>query len=162
MRVTSPGGENCSARTTRRRIQEMGHCRETISGGSPDALLQQELQTFSTADRQQLLTEADIMVHTPPEQGLAMKADLALPWHKMREIRRYTLVHKIHMQCTSYINHMYINLCTSRWLKVSGVVLAGEKRQHALSRELIGDNLVAKAAPMSFPLTGGDEELHMF
>ena len=35
---------------------------------------------------------AGITLTIPEQQGLAMKADLALPWNKMRELRRYSNV----------------------------------------------------------------------
>ena len=37
--------------------------------------------------------------------------------------------------------------------------LAGEHRQRALARTLLGNNLEAEAAPMSFPLKSGGEEI---
>ena len=37
-----------------------------------------------------------------------------------------------------------------RWLRASGVVLTGEKRQQCLAQELVGDNIVPEPAAMSF------------
>ena len=50
-------------------------------------------------------------------------------------------------------------LLQCRWLKASGVKLAGEHRQRTLAKELVDGNLDAEAAPMSFPLKGGGEEI---
>ncbi len=35
------------------------------------------------------MREAKFEVHVPPVQGLAIKADLCLPWKKLRIMRRY-------------------------------------------------------------------------
>ena len=70
----------------------MSRCRAVItSSSSPSSLLQRELTTLSKAERQALLQGAGVVVNIPPEQGLAMKADLALPWNKLRELRRLIL-----------------------------------------------------------------------
>lgn len=48
---------------------------------------------------------------------------------------------------------MHVYYCTyTRWLKASGVVLAGEKAQREISKELLGADLVAEPAPLSFHL----------
>ena len=39
------------------------------------------------------------------------------------------------------------------------MLLAGEQRQRSIAKELMGDNLVAEAAPMSFPLKQGRAEI---
>ena len=46
-----------------------------------------------------------------------------------------------------------------RWLKARGVSLPSEKRQRALSHEILGENLQSEAAPFSFPLKHGGEDL---
>ena len=83
----------------RRRVQEVARCREIVSGGSPEQLLQKEIHHLSTSERKALLTEAGITVHIPADQGLAMKANLALPWKKMRDIRRYMYVYVLYHVC---------------------------------------------------------------
>ena len=47
-----------------------------------------------------------------------------------------------------------------RWLKARGVTLPSKKRQRALSHEILGGNLHSEAAPFSFPLKHGGEDLH--
>ena len=46
-----------------------------------------------------------------------------------------------------------------RWLKQSGVCLGSERKQHALCKELIGNNLEVELAPFSFKLPNGEEGL---
>ena len=70
-------------------MQHISQYCEAVSGGSPTSLLQAEIGRLNRSQRQDILTKAGITAYIPPEQGLAMKADLALPWHKMGEIQRY-------------------------------------------------------------------------
>jgi len=44
-------------------------------------------------------------------------------------------------------------------LKQAGVYLGSERKQRALSKELVGDNLTVELAPFSFKLANGGEEL---
>ena len=44
-------------------------------------------------ERNDLMKEANFNVHVLPEEGLAMKADLCLPWKKLRLMRRYMYMH---------------------------------------------------------------------
>ena len=55
---------------------------------SPEHLLQREIHHLSKEEKKELLEQAGITVHIPATQGLAMKANLAIPWKKMRDIRR--------------------------------------------------------------------------
>ena len=49
-------------------------------------------------------------------------------------------------------------MCTPNFrLKQSGVYLGSERKQHALCKELIGDNLEVELAPFSFKLPNGGE-----
>ncbi len=49
--------------------------------------------------------------------------------------------------------------CLYRWFKACGVVVPSEKKLRKLSHELLGDNLESEAAPFSFPLKHGGEDL---
>ena len=49
------------------------------------------MRNLSKNESHNLLKEAGVMFELPPEQGLAIKADLVLPWKKLRIIQR--LVH---------------------------------------------------------------------
>ena len=50
------------------------------------AQLQAEVKMLTSEERQDLLTSVGITVDIPPEQGLAIKADFAIPWNKLRII----------------------------------------------------------------------------
>jgi hypothetical protein len=52
--------------------------------------MQAEVKALSKDEREALLAEAQLPVHIPPNHVLAMKADLAIPWNKMRKISRYS------------------------------------------------------------------------
>lgn len=62
---------------------------------------------------------------------------------------------------------MYINIhshivdanISYRWLKSSGVSLSSEGRQCVIANQQIGDNIDSEAAPFSFSLPSGGEEL---
>ncbi len=103
MKRTSPrvASTECSERTQRRRAREVQECRANISGGAPEILLQREIGTLSREERQDLLKKAGVTLEIPAGQGLAMKADLALPWNKLRDVRRY------HCQPACVYSHTY-------------------------------------------------------
>ena len=46
-----------------------------------------------------------------------------------------------------------------RWLKEWGIAVASEKTMRARAKELVGSDLQAEAAPFSFPLPEGGEEI---
>lgn len=52
-----------------------------------------ELKSTSVGERELALREAGILAsaEVPEEECLAMKASLAIPWHKLRHIRRYNV-----------------------------------------------------------------------
>ena len=50
--------------------------------------------------------------------------------------------------CT-YMNNMTNTF--QRWLKMSGIAVAGEKQQRSLAKELVGENIAAEPVAMSFP-----------
>ena len=74
----------------------MGSMREAISGRESMAQLSREITTITPEHRRQLLDEifkqpGKFVVEVPPAETLALKADLQLPWSKLREMRRYYL-----------------------------------------------------------------------
>jgi hypothetical protein len=70
-------------------------------------------------DRQQLLAEAGVTVEIDTTQALAIKADLAIPWYRIR------------------IQKMLAKTCLYfRWLKSWNVTMASEGRQRELAQEL--------------------------
>ena len=68
-----------------------------------------------------------------PAQVLAIKAGLAIPWNKLRLVRRYDI-----MQCSKG------NSLIFRWLKSLGIHLAGVDRMCGISSHIVGDNLKGK------------------
>ena len=70
-----------------------------------------------------------------------MKADLAIPWNKLRVIRRLIQIkHSADIQ--SHVN----NVC--RWLSSSGVSLSSKRKQWKIAKQ-VGDNLETETAPFS-------------
>ena len=82
--------------------------REVVSAGSPAAQLTDETRSCSAAEREKLLEglQGGMRVIITPSESLAMKADLILPWHKMRIVRRYRT-------CTKYTYnvHEHVHTC---------------------------------------------------
>lgn len=62
--------------------------RGVVSCGDSTSQIQAELKTLTKPEREEILRNARLSLEIPAEQGLAMKADLGLPWNKLREIRR--------------------------------------------------------------------------
>ena len=64
--------------------------RMSISGGSDDSRkqLQAEVRAMPKEERQKLLSEAGVGVEMNATQALAIKADLAIPWYRIRVLRR--------------------------------------------------------------------------
>jgi hypothetical protein len=54
------------------------------------AQLQAEVKGLPANERNQLLESAGITLDIPPEKGLALKANLAIPWNKLHTVRRST------------------------------------------------------------------------
>lgn len=50
------------------------------------------MRSLSKAQREELLGQAGLPVRIPTEQALAMKADLSLPWNKLRVISRQVTI----------------------------------------------------------------------
>ena len=55
-------------------------------------LLFEEMKHLDKVAKKRLLSEAGIQMDILPEKGLAMKADLSIPWRKLRKIRRLLMV----------------------------------------------------------------------
>eukprot|EP00731_Ephydatia_muelleri_P009823 Em0005g409a len=124
-----------SSRTLKTRCSEMQMIRSVLSAGEPTALIQREVLTLSDEERRALLDKAGILstIEIGAAETLAIKAGLAIPWNKLRLLRR--------------------------WLKSSGICLAGEERMRQISCQIVGDNLKGEIAPFSFSLPSGGEEV---
>mgnify|MGYP003417429548 FL=1 len=63
--------------------------RSIVSGGEPSVLMEKEVLSLSDKERKSLLQKAGIMnIAIDSAQVLAIKAGLAIPWNKMRLLRR--------------------------------------------------------------------------
>ena len=64
--------------------------RKSISGGSEESQkqMQIEVRAIPKEERQKLLSEAGVGVEMTASQALAIKADLAIPWYRLRVLRR--------------------------------------------------------------------------
>ena len=78
-----------SNRTRRRRRDDLVERRKRISGGEKDAAVQfnLEVKTLTKDERQKLLEQAGVTT-IDATQSLAIKADLSIPWYRLRILRR--------------------------------------------------------------------------
>ena len=77
-----------SRRTLKRRTEQIGRIRSLSSGGDSTAQLRAEIKSLSKEEREELLQQAGLPVHIPIDHSLAIKADLGIPWRKLRILRR--------------------------------------------------------------------------
>ena len=92
VRVCRVKSSEASSKTVTYRNRALANLRSNISGGDSTVQLQSELHSLSKEEREGVLREANLPIAIPPEHALAMKADLALPWAKMRVISRYNVI----------------------------------------------------------------------
>ena len=69
-----------------RRSSNISAVRSIISGGAPADQLQHEMAALTDAERRELADTTPLQISA--EETLAMKADLVLPWKKIRIMRR--------------------------------------------------------------------------
>ena len=62
--------------------------RESVSGGDSLVQLQSEIRCLSKEERESLLKGVGLPITIPAEHVLAMKANLCIPWAKMRLLSR--------------------------------------------------------------------------
>ena len=78
----------CS-RTVKTRCAEMQTVKSIISGGEPSVLMENKVLTRSDEERKSLLQKASISnIAIDSAQVLAIKAGMAIPWNRMRLLRR--------------------------------------------------------------------------
>ena len=154
MHVTRAHQETTAAcsRTVKTRCFQMQKIRGIVSGGEPSALIQKEVLILSDEERRSLLDKAGISssIELGAAEVLAIKAGLAIPWNKLRLLRRYV---------TTYSKGTNSNSWCFRWLKSSGICLAGEERMRHISSQIVGDNLKGEIAPFSVTIPSGGEEI---
>lgn len=87
-------------RTLLTRTRELNRHRETVSGGDNSFQLAKEVRACTLEEREQILTELHngIKVVIPTCHALAIKADLGIPWSKLRAIRRSETTQKFYKQ----------------------------------------------------------------
>ncbi len=71
-----------------RRAEVLETVREVASGGDSTSQLAAEVNYLSKSQREELLQQVQLPVVIPADHALAMKADLAIPWTKLRVLRR--------------------------------------------------------------------------
>ena len=79
---------NACNKTLLRRSAQLSQLRKVISGGETSTQFQSELRCLTRAEREDVLKDAHLPVVIPAEHALALKANLALPWAKLRSISR--------------------------------------------------------------------------
>ena len=84
--------------------------RKIIGGEDSSLILHQELRSLTKDERSKLLLDAGLTIDIPPEQGLAMKTDLAIPWKKLRVIRRLILI-KVHNKYNYSYGECKVGIC---------------------------------------------------
>ena len=82
-------------RTVRQRSQSLENVRFALTAGDNTSQLAHELLAKQREDRERLLdgikkAGGNLLVKVAVQDSLAMKADLNIPWSKLRDIRRYT------------------------------------------------------------------------
>ena len=75
-----------SRRTLKCRTDDVSHFRDITSRGESSAQLQTEVRSLSKEQREQLLQQVQLPVVILTDHAFAMKADLSLPWNKLRII----------------------------------------------------------------------------
>ncbi len=81
-----------SQKTLKRRSQEIAEIHTIVSGSCASDQLQSEIKSHPKVEREQMLKSiSKIKIEVNPEHGLAMKADLGIPWNKLRTMRRHLI-----------------------------------------------------------------------
>ena len=78
-----------SDRTKKRRRDDIVQRRQRLSGDAEDAQTQLilEIRALAKEDRQKILAEAGVAIEINATQSLAIKAELAIPWYRLRIVR---------------------------------------------------------------------------
>ena len=80
----------------KRRVQYLAKVRRYVSGCDITAQLSQEIRYCTVEERSRILDEltsqSGCWVFVSTEDSLAMKANLIIPWNKIRMMRRYMIM----------------------------------------------------------------------
>lgn len=78
-----------SSRVTKRwRSNEISTIHEMLSAGDANTQLIDELKLIPEEEKESIMKQLNFTIYVPPEENLAMKADLCLPWRKLRLMKR--------------------------------------------------------------------------
>eukprot|EP00731_Ephydatia_muelleri_P038792 Em0911g3a len=82
-------------------VTELPAIRRVVSGGQPSVLFQNEVLSLGDEQRRALLKEAGISdeIKIGPAEVIAIKVGLAIPWNKIRILRRWLKASKISLAC---------------------------------------------------------------
>ena len=92
------GSTTVCERTLQRRSASMEVIRGSISGNSlKDSACQiaNEQKRRGVDERRDIMKKAGFEVEVPPGEGIAFKSNLAIPWNKLRLLRRYAVLEKL-------------------------------------------------------------------
>ena len=140
-----------STKTVRRCRGELEDIRATMSKDS-QAQLRTEVRGLPSEERRKPLTSAGITLDIPPEKGLAMKADLAIPWNKLRTICRYNTM-------SMYYNKQNDKCTNNRWRSEWNISTASERKLPKRVNAVVTTNLKGESVPLTFSLKSSGEEI---
>ena len=146
-----------SRRTVKRRSDGISQVRHLTSGGDSAAQMAAEVKDLSKEEREKLLSEAQLPIVVPTQKALAMKADLAIPWNKLRSLRRYVLQYS--GTPLFLINHQTLIIYYHSWFKTFNVHIASEARLRKMSQEIIGTEPISERAAFSFKVDKHTNEI---
>lgn len=72
----------------KRRTEVLESVREMVSGSDSSAQFAAEVNCLSQSQREELLQQVKLPITIPADHALAIKADLAITWNKLRILRR--------------------------------------------------------------------------
>ena len=139
MHVTRAHQETTAAcsRTVQLRCSQMQKIQGIVSGGDTSALIQKEVLILSEEERRSLLDKAGIssFIELGAAQVLAIKAGLAIPWNKLRLLRRYVISYTKGTNSSSLLFQGGSNRQASVWLVRKGCATFPAKLLVITSRE---------------------------
>ena len=99
--------DHAAGSTISQRTHEINQLRQLVSGGSVGSQQADELRHLRKEERDHLLCDAGLMPQGKLGQGagLALKADLHLPWFKLRKLRRWLLFFGVVLDSEAAMRH---------------------------------------------------------
>ena len=90
-----------SASTLRRRSTLLGDVQKTVAGSMHGSIVQlaKGLKSMGTVEKERLPVLAGLRSNTPSAGiALAIKADLHLPWHQLRQVQKWLVPSGVHLE----------------------------------------------------------------